>query len=319
MRRRSDALARLGFANYTLRLNHRQVLAGVLERAGVPAEQQAEALVALDKLDKIGAEGVARELIERGIDQQVGERLLGFFSSLQELKQAAQLAATTAGVDEVEALNVATLGRLVEFIGDHEAGAQGVDDLRTILRFAKFAGAASRLKLDPGLARGLSYYTGAIMEISVPDLPGSLGGGGRYDNLVGMFSGKDVPACGFSLGLERIIVVMGEREMFPLHLTAAPSAEVMVAVWDEPGIEDALALARELRRDGLRVEIYAEPDKLGKQFKYASTRNVPAVAVIGPDERGRGEVAIKDMRSGSQQTVRRENAGQAVKGIARPA
>jgi histidyl-tRNA synthetase len=197
------------------------------------------------------------------------------------------------------------LGRLVEFVGPHDAGALGCEELRQILQYAEAAGIGTHIKLDPSLARGLSYYTGAIMEINVPDLAGSLGGGGRYDNLVGMFSGRDIPACGFSLGLERIIVVMDERKMFPPALTGAP-ADVMVTIWDEAATTDALALARELRAAGLRVDVYPEVgDKLGKQFKYASARGVPFVMVAGPDERERGEVALKDMRSGEQRTMAR--------------
>jgi histidyl-tRNA synthetase len=168
---------------------------------------------------------------------------------------------------------------------------------------------AGRIKIDPSLARGLSYYTGAIMEISVPDLAGSLGGGGRYDNLVGMFSGRDIPACGFSLGLERIIVVMTERGMFPEDLERA-AADVLVTIWSEESFRDSLAFAAELRRDApeLRVDVYPEADKLGKQLKYASTRGVSYVAVIGDDERGRGEVALKDMKTGEQEKVGRGHA-----------
>jgi len=165
--------------------------------------------------------------------------------------------------------------------------------------------ASGRIRVDPSLARGLSYYTGAIMEISVPDLAGSLGGGGRYDNLVGMFLGRDVPACGFSLGLERIIVVMTERGMFPAHV-AAGNADVMVTVWNDGSRSDALSLAGELRRGGLRVDVYPEPDKLGKQFKYASSRNVAFVTIVGDDERAAGTVSVKDMRSGTQLNMPRE-------------
>jgi histidyl-tRNA synthetase len=142
------------------------------------------------------------------------------------------------------------------------------------------------------------------MEISVPDLAGSLGGGGRYDNLVGMFLGRDVPACGFSLGLERIIVVMTERGMFPQSV-AGGGVHVMVTIWNDDGRGDALALAGELRRRGLRVDVYPEADKLGKQFKYASSRNVPCVTIVGDDERAAGTVSVKDLRSGDQQTVPR--------------
>jgi histidyl-tRNA synthetase len=172
--------------------------------------------------------------------------------------------------------------------------------------------AAGRVRLDPSLARGLSYYTGAIMEIAVPDLAGSLGGGGRYDNLIGMFLGRDVPACGFSLGLERIIVVMTERGMFP-EAVACGAADAMVALWNDESRADALALAGELRRGGLRVEVYPDADKPGKQFKYASVRQFPFVALVGDDERAQGTVAVKNMTTGAQETVRRADAAQHIR------
>jgi histidyl-tRNA synthetase len=308
----NDVLRTLGFDNFTIRLNHRQVLAGVLEAAGIAAERQGEALVAIDKLDKIGREGVAREFAARGINAESGEELLGFFENLPALERAADLVADGNGAAEVSkavAYNHAALGRLVEFVGGHDAGALGIENLRQIVEYAEVYGVADRIKIDPSLARGLSYYTGAIMEISVPDLAGSLGGGGRYDNLVGMFSGKDIPACGFSLGLERIIVVMTERGMFPENLERS-SADVLVSVWNEESVKDSLAFAAELRRGapGLRVDVYPEADKLGKQLKYASALGVPFVVVIGDDERARGEVALKEMKTGGQRTVAREQA-----------
>ncbi|MDT4897528.1 MAG: histidyl-tRNA synthetase [Acidobacteriota bacterium] len=298
----SEALTKLGFANFTIRLNHRQVLAGVLDAAGISGDRHADALVALDKLDKIGREGVAKEFAGRSITKEAGDKLLDFFAGLGELEQAAQLAADERVESAAEALNSATLGRLVEFVGDHEMGARGIDELRSIMDFAVASNAGARIKIDPSLARGLSYYTGAIMEINVPDLAGSLGGGGRYDNLVGMFSGQDVPACGFSLGLERIIVVMTEREMFPSSLGIAP-ADVMVTIWSDQSINDSLALASELRGAGLRVDLYPEADKIGKQFKYASSRGIPFVAVVGEEERARRLVALKNLSTGEQQTL----------------
>jgi histidyl-tRNA synthetase len=207
-------------------------------------------------------------------------------------------------------LNGAVLGRLVEFVGGNELGARGIEELRSILRFAEAAGVAGKIEIDPTLARGLSYYTGAIMEINVKDLSGSLGGGGRYDNLVGMFAGQDVPACGFSLGLERIIVVMSERGMFPLSVGNA--AEVMVAIWSEATIADSLAVAAELRSHGVRVELYPEADKLAKQFKYAASNGLPFVAIIGEAEKEKGEVAIKNMRTGDQQSVERSKAASVI-------
>ncbi len=308
----SEVLAKLGFHDFTIRLNHRQVLSGVLHSAGVPSDQHNAALVALDKLDKIGREGVAKDLSDRGIDEESRNRLLDFFVELNSLDHAAELALGENIDKKRDSLNAAVLGRLVEFLRDNESGARGIDDLRSIMKFAVACGIAQRIKIDPSLARGLSYYTGAIMEISVKDLSGSLGGGGRYDNLVGMFLGQDVPACGFSLGLERIIVVMTEREMFSPKLVSFP-ADVLVMIWDEESVTESVRLATELRAAGLRVDLYPEADKVAKQFKYAASREIPFVVLLGEDERSRGEVSIKDMRSGEQMSVGWEAAATTVR------
>jgi histidyl-tRNA synthetase len=305
----SDALVALGFNDFTIRVNHRQVLNGILDQAGVPDDKHADALIALDKMDKTGPEGVARELNQRGIVGESAVRLMRFFEGLAGAEHAVEWAPVADGR---AAYNADVLGRLVEFIGAHEVGARGVDDLRQVLQLTKAGGTNQRIKLDPTLARGLAYYTGAILEINVADLAGSLGGGGRYDNLVGMFLGKDVPACGFSLGLERIIVVMSEREMFPKELVTSP-AQVMVTIWNDEAIGESIALASELRSAGVRVDLYPEADKMGKQFKYASSRSIRFVAIVGEDERARGEVAIKDMRSGEQRSMKRDEVAEAIR------
>ena len=305
----NDALVALGFNDFAIRLNHRQVLNGILDQAGVARDKHEDALVALDKMDKTGPEGVARELNERDITGEASAKLMRFFEGLAGAQHAVELADFD---NESAAYNADVLGRLVEFIGGHEIGASGVDDLRQVLQYAKASGVSQRIKLDPTLARGLAYYTGSIIEINVSDLAGSLGGGGRYDNLVGMFLGKDVPACGFSLGLERIIVVMSEREMFSSALISSP-ADVMVTIWNEDSINDSIALATELRSSGLRVDLYPEADKMGKQFKYASTRGVPFVAIIGDDEKARGEVAIKDMKTGEQTSLKHAEVAGAIR------
>jgi histidyl-tRNA synthetase len=302
----AEALTKLGFDDFKIRLNHRRALTGILAAAGVPLRTHDAALVALDKLDKIGRDGVKKELSARGVVEKTADHLLDFFADLNSLEHAADLTVRESAEAGQEALNAATLGRLVEFVGNNEIGARGVDELRLILKLGEANGTASQIKVDPSLARGLSYYTGAIIEINVKDLSGSLGGGGRYDSLVGMFLGREVPACGFSLGLERIIVLMTEREMFPTALVASP-ADLMVTVWSEDSITESIDLATELRREGLRVDLYPEPEKLGKQFKYASARRIPFVIISGDDERARGEVALKDMQSGEQRTVRRES------------
>lgn len=275
----SEALTKLGFTDFVVRLNHRKVLTGMLDAAGISSEKHETALIALDKLDKIGTEGVLREFAEREVlVETAGKKLLALF--------------------EAKTSNEETLARLEKFVGSHDVGLAGVAELGEIISYVS----SSVVEIDPSLARGLSYYTGAIMEIQVKDLTGSLGGGGRYDNLVGMFLGQDLPACGFSLGMERIIVVMSERNMFPADLPSSP-VDVMVAIWNEDSISQSVALAQQLRARGLRVDLYPEADKLGKQFKYASSRGVPFVAVLGEDERARGEVALKNMSTGEQVVV----------------
>jgi histidyl-tRNA synthetase len=305
----SEVLSRLGFKGFCVRINHRKVLTGILGIAGVALDKHEAALISLDKLDKIGSDGVRKEFAARGITESAGDRLLSFFSALTELEHAAEIVTEE---NAQQAFNKAVLGRIVEFVKDNELGAQGVDELQSILDFAEAMGMAHRVKIDPSLARGLSYYTGAIMEINVKDLAGSLGGGGRYDNLVGMFLGQDIPACGFSLGLERILVVMNERNMFPTGLDASP-ADVMVAIWNKDSVAESIKLARELRAAGLKVDLYPEADKLGKQFKYASSVGVPFVAVIGEEEQAKGVVGIKDMESGEQQAVPRLEASDSIK------
>jgi histidyl-tRNA synthetase len=204
----------------------------------------------------------------------------------------------------VPASNAAWFDLLESRVRQHEAGARGLAALREIVQLSTSTGAGAHVRVDPSLARGLSYYTGAIFEVAVADLAGSLGGGGRYDNLVGMFSGESVPACGFSLGLERILVVMGERGMFPSSVTA-PGADVLTTVWNAATVDDTLVLARQLRAAGLRVEVYPEADKLGKQMKHASARGVRFATIVGDDERAQGTVMVKELTTGQQAPVSR--------------
>ena len=283
----ADVLMELGFKDFVIRINHRQLLTALLDAAGVAESLHGETLVALDKLDKIGPEGVAGELAARGIAREAGQTLLALF---------------TAGTD---------LESLRTFLTSDSEGGRAVDNLRAVMALAEGTLAGQRLRLDPSLARGLSYYTGAIMEINVADLAGSLGGGGRYDNLVGMFSGQSVPACGFSLGLERILVVMTERGMFPAALAMTP-ADVMVAAFDASGTVHAMRLADDLRRHGLRVLVYPDADKIGKQIKYADSRGIPFVALLGDNEIQAGTVTVKNLAAQTQQTYAQTAAGAAI-------
>jgi histidyl-tRNA synthetase len=291
-----DVLAQLGFADFKILVNHRRVLTGLLEVAGIEAARHETALIALDKFDKIGEAGVAAEFAAREIEPETATRVLGMlrdiFMTLPDVPSLAGVVVSTARLD-----------RLRAFLGS-TPGAGAVEELTGILQLVRGTPVAEHVYVDPRLARGLSYYTGAIMEVAVPDLAGSLGGGGRYDNLIGMFLGRELPACGFSLGLERIIVVMSERSMFPADVGLGP-VDVMVAMWNDETRGDALVLASELRAARLRVDVYPESERLGKQFKYASGRDVQFVVFLGDDERARGEVAVKDLVSGHQESVPR--------------
>ncbi len=302
----SEVLTKLGFSDFTIKLNHRKILTSILEHFAIPQTQHVNALVALDKFHKIGIEGTRKELANKGILEKSAERLLEYVAEEEDLEAERETYPRWGPGRGPELYNQAVLKKVMEdWITDPE-GASGVTDLMKVLELAGAAGIGNRVRIRLSLARGLSYYTGSIFEISVPEIAGSLGGGGRYDNLVGMFLGQNIPACGLSLGLERIIVVMTERDMFPPGLISSP-AEVMVAVWNETSSGESITLASELRAGNLRVEIYPDADKLGKQFKYASSRRIPFVAVIGDDERARGEVTIKDLRTGEQHTVKRDS------------
>jgi histidyl-tRNA synthetase len=285
----ADVLQELGFDDFTIRLNHRELLRGILNVARIPEDLHGTALVALDKRDRIGADGVKAEMEARGITADSAARLLQVIESAGDGTLASIMLKNEAEPGAVAALENLTA------IGSLTAGTS----------------AASRVRFDWSLARGLSYYTGAIMEISVPDLAGSLGGGGRYDNLVGMFLGQSIPACGFSLGLERILVVMGERGMFPSSVATTP-ADVMVAVFDGQGMPHAMRVAASIRAAGVRVLIYPDPDKIGKQIKYADSRGIPFVAILGSDEIANGTLTVKDLSAKTQHTYEQGGAGAAI-------
>ncbi len=271
----SGILSRLGFNDFTVRINHRQLLTAMLDAAGVVTGMHIDALIALDKLDKIGPDAVAREFTDRGIPG--AQRLLELFGELNN----------SSDTDKLQTL--------ASSIGNNAAGNAALADLASVLNLSGPA-----VTIDASLARGLSYYTGTIIEINVPDLAGSLGGGGRYDGLIGMFGKEQIPACGFSLGLERILVVMDERGMFPPEIAESAAADVLVTVWSDETTVHSLKFANELRSSGIRVTTYPEPDKLGKQIKYADSIRVPFVCILGESEIAEGKVKLKNMRTGDE-------------------
>ncbi|MCK5796249.1 MAG: histidine--tRNA ligase, partial [Deltaproteobacteria bacterium] len=201
----SEVLERLGFADFTLHLNHRGILRGLILSAQIPLDKEQTALVAVDKLDKIGADGVHRELVSRGIAKDAAARLLAILEPKETSGRTLE----------------ATLGETLT----SEEGQTALAQLHELGELLKSTPAGSHVRMSPELARGLSYYTGTIFEITVPDLAGSLGGGGRYDELIGMFGKQTIPAVGGSIGLERILLVMQERKMYP-SLTTGPDVLV---------------------------------------------------------------------------------------------
>ncbi|MFU8802283.1 MAG: histidine--tRNA ligase [Bradymonadaceae bacterium] len=282
----AEVLNRLKFENFRIHVNHRKLLTALMQSAGVKTALHGEALVAIDKLDKIGVDGVVKELTERGISDAAIEGLM-------PLLQTGQDAATD---------NATTLARLEEEVGALEDGKVALAELRRLLAFAAPGPAAPHLVIDPYLARGLSYYTGPIFEIRSDDFRGSLGGGGRYDELIGMFTRDTLPACGFSLGVERILVLMEERGLFEDQRSPV---DVLVTLWNDDFTPNSIRLASELRAAGLKVDLYPDTDKYGKQFKYADERKIPFVAILAPDELEQGIVTLKNLQTGEQHTVER--------------
>jgi histidyl-tRNA synthetase len=281
----AEVLQELGFLtseDFSIRLNHRGILRAILQLAGVAAELEESALIAVDKLDKAGLEGVRSELLERQITERSADALLELLST-------------------VPSGNTEVLNWLEEELAGDENGLQANADLREVLDLVSSGPSAKHIRIDPYLARGLSYYTGPIFEIAFEGLGTSGGGGGRYDELIGMFLGRRVPACGFSLGLERIILIMEKRGLFPERITGQP--EVMVTQFSGETVDASLKLARTLRDAGLRVDLYPAPGKYGKQFKYADQRQIRYVVLLGPGEIESGVVGVKDLQTGAQEQV----------------
>lgn len=277
-----DVLDRLGFTDYSLCVNHRKLLRALIRAAGIDTGLEGKALQAVDKLDKIGADAVVAELAERGIAETAGRRLLELIARPEDESDDARLAALARDVTDDE--GVAAIGQLTE--------------LRSLLD-ATSAGRHARI--TPQLARGLGYYTGPIFEVQVGDLGSSIAGGGRYDELVGMFGKRRVPAVGLSLGLERILVVMSERNMYPA-ISAGPT---LMLCWLDVELSAVLGVAARLRAAGVRVEVFPEAAKLGKQMQYADSPGVgaPWCGILGKDELGRGELTLKNLASGEQVAV----------------
>lgn len=281
-----ETLAALGFRRHRLSLNHRRILSAFMDAAGVRADVQTAAIRAIDKLDKIGKEGVEKELKKTGTPEEAARHILGMLLEPETVSFESYVAAAEKAV------------------GGSDAGRAGLEEMKQLASYLGYFGVPEEvLSFDLHMARGLDYYTGPIYEASIPEAGlGSVAGGGRYDYLIAQLGGPDLAATGASFGLERLITLTAERE----EATPAPYSQVLVAVYDETVVAEGLAAAAELRAAGLRAETYLEPEaKLGKQFAYADAKGIPFVVVVGPEELAREVVQVKELASREQREVPR--------------
>lgn len=275
-----EVYRRLGI-RVCLHLNNRKVLAGIAEVIGAP-DKMIDITVAIDKLDKIGVEAVNSELLERGLTPK----------AVEALQPILNLSGTTT--DKLRSLRT--------ILAQSEVGMRGVAELEELFGLIESAGVQLNIELDLCLARGLNYYTGAIFEVKALDAQiGSITGGGRYDNLTGIFGMPDVSGVGISFGADRIYDVLTELNLFPTELQS--TTRVLFATFGSDELRYALSWAKALREKGVAVEVYPEPTKMKKQMGYADAKQIPFVAIVGGDEMAQQKVMLKNMASGEQKLV----------------
>ena len=280
----------LKLAGTTIKLNNRKILAGIAEVIGAK-ERLIDFTVALDKLDKIGVDGITKEMLEKGISEEAIEKATPLFS--------------------LSGTNTEQLQVLAELLKDSDEGKKGVEELTFIIDAVEKLGLQSaNLTIDVTLARGLNYYTGAIFEVGAPDgvKMGSIGGGGRYDDLTGIFGLKDVSGVGISFGLDRIYLVLEELNLFPEEIDK--SLEVLCVNFGDKEAFAALQLVTNLRKNGVKADVYPSSVKMQKQMKYANKRNVPYVVIIGEQELAEGNFVVKNMEKGDQETYKLSNVSE---------
>ncbi|OGJ45644.1 histidine--tRNA ligase [Candidatus Peregrinibacteria bacterium RIFOXYA12_FULL_33_12] len=270
---------KLGFAEHKILLNHRKLVSGFIQSLNISQEQAIEVYRAIDKFDKVGQEGVKKELLDRGIQSQFIPKILEFISLDGDNNQV-------------------MLSTLADLVKGNELGELGLSELKEIIEICAFAGIPSQnIQISPRLVRGLDYYTGAIFEVVVDGFPGSLAGGGRYDGLCGRFSNEEIHAVGVAVGFEPLCMLMTEKKMGPKN--TAP-ADLFLVLFNNEMKKDVLHLAQNFRTKGLRVQVSYEASKLGKQFEKANKLGIPQVVILGPDEKARGVYVVKNMETGEQ-------------------
>ena len=267
--------------NVTLKMNNRKILYGIAEAIG-HADKMMDITVAIDKLEKIGLDNVKAELAERGLEAE----------AIAKLQPILELCGT----------NAEKLAKLREVIGCSETGVKGIEEMEEIFGYVEKLGLQLPIELDLSLARGLNYYTGAIFEVKALDVQiGSITGGGRYDNLTGIFGMPGVSGVGISFGADRIYDVLAECNLYPANLQS--TTQVLFATFGQEELLYAVRWAGVLRSKGLSVEVYPEPTKMKKQMGYADAKKIPFVAIVGGDEMAAGKVMLKNMTTGEQQLV----------------
>lgn len=277
--------------NIAIKLNNRKVLAGIAELIGAP-DKIVDITVAIDKIDKIGIENVNAELRERGLEEAAIEALQ-------------PILAIDGTLDE-------RLAKLDEVLASSETGKKGVEELRYVVNETMALGLRAELDLDVSLARGLNYYTGTIIEVKAKDVQiGSITGGGRYDNLTGVFGMPGVSGVGISFGADRIYDVLNTLDLYPEDTSASTTV-----IFTNFGEQEALAsmnAIKQLRANGITAEIYPDSSKMKKQMAYANALNIPYVAIIGDSELAEGKVTLKNMTTGEQATLDTESLIAALK------
>ncbi|ROS81265.1 histidine--tRNA ligase [Muribaculaceae bacterium Isolate-042 (Harlan)] len=275
-----EVFSRLGI-RIAIKLNNRKVLAGIAELIGAP-DKLIDITVVIDKIDKIGIDNVVVELRERGLSEDAVERLR-------------PILAISGSLDE-------RLSALSSLLADTPVGVAGVEELRAVVSGVESLGMKAQLDLDVSLARGLNYYTGTIIEVKALDVQiGSITGGGRYDNLTGVFGMSGLSGVGISFGADRIYDVLNTLDLYPENTSAASKVIFLNLGADESTV--SLKAAKMLRASGIAAEVYPDTVKMKKQMAYADAMRIPFVAIIGETELESGTVTLKDMEAGNQETV----------------
>jgi len=278
-----EIIQKLGFKNFVTRINNRKIINGIFKYSKAKKKQFYDIAISIDKLEKIGLEGVKSELEKRRISKKVSKKILETIS--------------TEGVSEKK------LQRLKKLLKNYPEALEGIEEIEKIFSYLKAVGVNSEYyKYDPAIIRGMAYYTGPVWEfVVIEGGVGSIGGCGRYDKLTGSYFGKDIPASGGSFGIERIIEVMKDREMVKFDTSAA---KILVTIFSSKLQKESIKFADKLRKSSIATELYLDSNsRLNKQLKYADQKGVPWVIIIGPDEARDDLVVLKDMKTGKQERL----------------